>query len=338
MRDAEERLPMRPAGEAPRLARVAPAAAGSTQATGVLIVALGVVVLSFESTIVGLLHLSAWTILLWRGSLMAIGLTTIFWLGWARGGALRGVRAAGGCGLVVAVLFACDNVLFILALRTTSVANTLIILSTAPAWSGVLSWVLLGERGSARTWIVTVVALAGVAAIFSGSLGHGHPLGDLAAFGAAGSLAGALVLARRARSMVTLPSMALGGLLAAAVAAPFARPALPTGSEALLLGLLGLVIAPVAFGCVSAGLRYLPAQEVGLLMLLETVLGPFWALLILHQPPGAAALLGGAVIVPALLVNGVLSARQRNPPPAGRAEPRARQPASDHHRPEAGPG
>ena len=65
----------------------------------------------------------------------------------------------------------------------------------------------------------------------------------------------------------------------------------------LLLGLLGLVIAPVAFGCVSAGLRYLPAQEVGLLMLLETLLGPFWALLgpfcallVLHQSPGAAAL------------------------------------------------
>jgi drug/metabolite transporter (DMT)-like permease len=326
---------MQPAGGTPPVAWVA---GGSTQATGVLIVGLGVLVLSFESTVVGLLHMSAWTILLWRGPLMAIGFVTIFWLGSARGYLPRGLRAAGRSGLVVAALFACDNVLFILALRTTSVADTLIILSTAPAWSGVLSRLLLGERGSARTWIVTVAALAGVAAIFSGGLGHGHPVGDLAAFGAAGSIAGTLVLVRRARSMVTLPSMALGGLLAAAVAAPFARPVAPTGSEALLLGLLGLVIAPVAFGCVSAGLRYLPAQEVGLLMLLETLLGPFWALLVLHQSPGAAALAGGALIVPALLINGLVGARPQVAPLDTAAGQPERQPASDHDRSEAGPG
>jgi drug/metabolite transporter (DMT)-like permease len=297
-------LPMRPAGGTHSVA------AGSTQATGVMIAVLGAVVLSFESVIVALLHLSAWTILLWRGPLMAIGLVAIFWLGWARGSLLPGLRAAGGWGLVIAVLFACDNVLFILALRTTSVADTLIILSTAPAWSGALSRVLLGERVPARTWIVTVAALAGVAVIFSGSLGHGHPLGDLAAFGAAGSIAGTLVLVRRARSMVTLPPMALGALLAAAVAAPFAQPTALTASDALLLVLIGLVVTPVAFGCISIGLRYLPAQEVGLLMLLETLLGPVWALLVLGQSPGAAALAGGAVIVPALVVNGLLSARQ----------------------------
>jgi drug/metabolite transporter (DMT)-like permease len=106
----------------------------------------------------------------------------------------------------------------------------------------------------------------------------------------------------------------------------------------IALGLLGLVIAPVAFGCVSAGLRYLPAQEVGLLMLLETQLGPFWALLVLHQSPGAAALAGGALIVPALLINGLVGARPQVAPLDTAAGQPERQPASDHDRSEAGPG
>jgi drug/metabolite transporter (DMT)-like permease len=97
------------------------------------------------------------------------------------------------------------------------------------------------------------------------------------------------------------------------------------------------VLAPVAFGCVSAGLRYLPAQEVGLLMLLA-LLGPFWALLVLHQSPGAAALAGGAVIVPALLINGLVGARRQVAPLDTAAAQRERQPASDHDRSEAGPG
>jgi drug/metabolite transporter (DMT)-like permease len=142
---------------------------GPTQARWTSITAAGVVVLSFEGVIVRLLDLSQWTILLVRGPLMAIGLGVIFWLGWGRGGGLlRGLRAIGGWGLLAATLFACDNLLFIIALRTSSVANTLVLLSTAPVFAGVGGRVVLGERAPARTWVVTATVLAGVAVIVSG--------------------------------------------------------------------------------------------------------------------------------------------------------------------------
>lgn len=126
------------------------------------VTAAGVVVLSFEGVILRLLDLSQWTILLVRGPLMAVGLGVIFWLGWGRGGGLlRGLRATGGWGLLAAALFACDNVLFVVALRSTSVANTLLLLSTAPVFAGALGRPVLGERVPARTWVVTATVLCG---------------------------------------------------------------------------------------------------------------------------------------------------------------------------------
>jgi drug/metabolite transporter (DMT)-like permease len=291
-----------------------PAAAKWTSVT-----AAGVVVLSFEGVILRLLDLSQWTILLVRGPLMAVGLGVVFWLGWGRGGGLlRGLRATGGWGLLAAALFACDNVLFVVALRSTSVANTLLLLSTAPVFAGALGRPVLGERVPARTWVVTATVLCGVAVIFAGGFGRGHLSGDLAALGAAASIAGTLVVIRRARSVVMLPSMALGALAAALVAAPLADPGSVTGPDALLLALVGLVIAPVAFGPISIGPRHLPAQEVSLLMLLETVLGPVWAWLILGQSPGRSTLAGGALIVGALVTHAAIGLRRPVPAPPPR--------------------
>ena len=289
----------------------------SVQAKGVLITGTGGVVLSFEGVLVQLLHVDQWTILLCRGPLMAAGFLLIFWLGWARGGLVTGLRAVGGWGLLAALLFAVDNVLFIVALRTTSVANTLIILSTVPICAALLGRVFLGERVGRRDWAVIGVVLAGVVVIFSGSLGRGQLPGDLAALGAALSIAGTLVIIRRSRAVVMLPSMALGALVAGLVAAPLAAPGTVGGADALILLALGLVIAPIAFGCISIGPRYLPAHQVGLLMLLETVLGPVWAWVVLGQVPATRTVAGGTIIVAALVVQSVLTVRRPEPTAAG---------------------
>ncbi len=282
----------------------------SAQAKGMLIAGTGAIVLSFEGVLVQLLDASQWTILFVRGPLMAGGFLLIFWSGWARGsGLVSGLRAVGGWGLAAAALFAVDNLLFIVALRTTSVANTLVILSTGPVWAALLGRLLLGERVSARTWAVAATVLAGVAIIFSGSLGRGRLPGDLAALGAAVSIAGTLVIIRRARTVVMLPSMALGALVAGLAAWPLADPGSISAPDAGVLLLLGLVIAPVAFGCIAIGPRYLPAHEVGLVMLLETALGPLWAWLILAQAPGTRTLAGGAMVVAALVAQSFLSIR-----------------------------
>ena len=53
------------------------------------------------------------------------------------------------------------------------------------------------------------------------------------------------------------------------------------------------------------GPRYIPAAEVGLLMLLESILGPLWVWLFLDEEPGHLTLIGGAIVISTLAINTV---------------------------------
>ena len=93
------------------------------------------------------------------------------------------------------------------------------------------------------------------------------------------------------------------GKTSAFVMLPFAAPLSVQADEIWLLLVLGLAVLPVSFGLISLGPRYLPAPEVALILLLETVLGPFWVWLVLEEQPSAFALAGGAIVVGALVLH-----------------------------------
>src|SRR3546814_5667322 len=102
-----------------------------------------------------------------------------------------------------------------------------------------------------------------------------------------------------------VPAMALAGLLTAAWALSAALlleygPLLYSGARLGYALIMGLLVVPVSFALITVGPRYLPAAEVGLITLLETVLGPLWVWLVLAEYPGDRALLGGALVVLAL--------------------------------------
>ncbi len=59
----------------------------------------------------------------------------------------------------------------------------------------------------------------------------------------------------------------------------------------------GLLVIPFSFLLISFGPRFLPAPEVALLMLLETILGPFLVWFFLGEEPGRFALLGGGIVI-----------------------------------------
>src|SRR5262249_33994091 len=60
--------------------------------------------------------------------------------------------------LAVAACMALASTCFIFSLTYTSVANTLILISTGPYVAGLLGWLMLGERVAPRTWVTMGVA------------------------------------------------------------------------------------------------------------------------------------------------------------------------------------
>ncbi len=256
--------------------------------------ALGVLCLTPDALLVRLIECPAWTLLFWRGFLMAAGLTVFV------RATRRDLRSLDRRGWLAAAFLASSTTCFVFSLQATQAANTLVIIATSPLLAGLLAWLLLRETLPWQTWLAIVVALGGVALSVLDSSARGSLWGELLACGSALSMAGHFTALRWWRSPDGPLAVWAAGLLAALVALPFCQPLAVPSDDVVWLVVLGLVVLPVAFGLISVGPRYLPAAEVGLFMLLETVLGPLWVWLALGETPGPYTLVGGSIVVATL--------------------------------------
>ncbi len=213
--------------------------------------------------------------------------------------------------LISALLVAVANTLFVGAIVHTTVANTLIILAAMPLFGAILGWLLIGEKVRPRTWISILLAICGVVVIFADSLGGGTSTGNALALVTSVFLALNLIVLRRAGDVDIVLALSLAGFLAAAIAWPFADPFDVNGRDMAILAVLGLVVLPGGSVLFFWGTRYIPAVEVALLALLETVLGPIWVWLGIGEVPTVQCLIGGLVVLLAVGGNAVLALRPR---------------------------
>jgi drug/metabolite transporter (DMT)-like permease len=102
----------------------------------------------------------------------------------------------------------------------------------------------------------------------------------------------------------------LAGIFSILIALPLAWPLTPALSDLAVLGIMGCL--QLGTGCVlmTIATRHLSAGEVGLLALLETVLGPIWVWLGVGERPTDIALIGGLIVIGALLFNEWLGFRE----------------------------
>jgi len=275
---------------------------------GMLLTGLGVLVLTPDSLLIRLIEADPLTLLFWRGLLLSLSLGIFFAVRYNRT-VLRQFWTIGIHGLFVVLLFASGTILFVTSIIMTAVANTLVIISAAPLLAAIFSHLFLHEDVPLRTWLATFACMVGIASIFAGSLGRGAPLGDFCAAGTACALAGNLVIIRHARSVSMVPALALSGIVVAIAVIPFASPFAVSTRDLVLLLLLGAVVLPISIGLITVGPRYLPAPEVALLMLLETVLGPLWVWLAMKEVPTVETFLGGTLVITTLAIHSALGLR-----------------------------
>jgi drug/metabolite transporter (DMT)-like permease len=218
-----------------------------------------------------------------------------------RGNVLAAWRSIGIAGVGVAVCLAAASCAFILALNETTVARVLFIQAIAPVLAAVLARVFLGEPISPRTAVALALALAGVG-IMLGAPGSGDLTGDLLAVGMALSFAAALVITRHRRDVSMAPATCLSQVLLMVAFLPFASLGDVGNQDLLVLAALGAGQIGLGLIFLTLGARLIPAAQVGLITLLEVVLGPLWVWLALDEHPGTLTLVGGAVVVVAIVI------------------------------------
>ena len=245
-------------------------------------------------------------IVFWRSLSLTVALFVVL-CAWHRQRVVAKILAVGPWGIVSAACLASTFFAFILSVTRTTVANTTVVMSLAPLFGAIAGLLFLGERVAPRTWVAIGVAATGLTAMVLDSLSGEGFLGILFALGVPLGLAANVVINRRhGGSTDMVPTVLIAGLISLPLALPLALPFEASPRDDAIVLVMGTV--QLAGGCVliTLAMRYLPAVEVGLFTLLETVLGPVWVWLAYGEQPTAMALSGGALIFGALLLNSLL--------------------------------
>lgn len=270
---------------------------------GVIITALGVLIISPDGLLTRLIYTDHWTLIFWRAILLAFGMWILTSLvhpnkTW------QSYKGMGRHGLLMVVLYTFGTISFITAITHTSVANTLIILSTTPLFAALIGYVVLREPIELRTWCAIGLVAVGIYVISSDGDNQAATLyGDIAAMLGAFFLAAGFTVVRSKPTISVFPVISASGLVTALVVLPLAQPFSITQQDMGYLIIMGVYMLPLGTALMYIGPKYIPASEVGLMLLLESVLGPTWVWLALDEKPGLRTFVGGAIILSTLAIN-----------------------------------
>lgn len=222
------------------------------------------------------------------------------------------LRSISRIGLLAGLLQGIDRLAFVTAVQTTTVANTLTIFAAVPAFAAVFAWFVLGERCGLVKSLAIAASLAGVIIICGSDLSATGLFGNSMAVISAVLYGVYIVCLRFSTKDEVLESLFLSAVFSAVMAFPFVDfSAGVAPMDLAIIAFQGLVLLPIGFGLYFLGTNYLPAAEVALIGLLETVLAPLLAWAVLAEVPSQHALLGGAIVVLAVFGQAIHGLLQR---------------------------
>jgi drug/metabolite transporter (DMT)-like permease len=251
-----------------------------------------------------------WKITFWRSLFMTLFLLGV--ISFQHGRRLpERMRAMGWPGIVTALLFALMFISFILALSTTTVANTLVLGSVSPFVAALFGRLFLLEAVLPRTWIAMIAALAGIVVMFFDSISGGVWTGNLIALCIPIAFATSVVILRKSRAEVDMiPSIFLAGIFSMILTLPFAMPLSVSPGDLGLLATMGVVQLGLGLMLFMLAVPHLSSAEIALLSVLEIIFGVVSTWMLVGERPANATLLGGGIVIGALVANQIAGLRQ----------------------------
>jgi drug/metabolite transporter (DMT)-like permease len=195
--------------------------------------------------------------------------------------------------------------LWIESLSLTTVANSVVLVTTSPVFGAVFAWLFLRERIGRRTLVAIILCVAGSLIIGrrGASLGAENLRGDVYAILGAAAFGAQFVVARSVRRTMGLLEYVFITYTASAlilIAVALLRGDSLTGlGSANYLWLFLLALGPQVFGHSSLNwaLKYLAAPKVAVSILGEPVGSAILAWLFFSEVPGYGLFIGGALIL-----------------------------------------
>lgn len=205
------------------------------------------------------------------------------------------------------VSFASMNFLFVAAMTRGTAAAAIFLQYTATAWAFLLGALFLNERVTGANLLALGFCLAGIFVIVGGQWQGAQFVGTLLALGSGLAYGGVIVSLRALYEedsawLVVLNHVVSGAILLPLVGRLSLHLTAPQWSVIAALGAFQMGLPYLLF---AKGVATVPAQEAGLMTLLEAVLNPIWVWLFWGEEVVASTWLGGALILAGLLARSV---------------------------------
>ena len=204
---------------------------------------------------------------------------------------------SGHHGLIYIVTFSITNIAFVVSIQNTNVANTLVMIAMAPMLSAILGAFFLKEMPYGKTWVAIGITFIAAVYIFYDSLQLGSIFGDLLGLLCALGLAVGAVTIRSAKNKNLVPAAVVGKLVVAIFAMFFIESYALLDKDLLIVPLMCVMCVAIPFVLVTIAPRFIPAEEVNLFFLLETIIGPFWVWMVIKEQPSLEIIQGGIIII-----------------------------------------
>ena len=191
---------------------------------------------------------------------------------------------------------------YVFAMYNTTVANANFIIQTQAIFLAIFGYLFLKEKLSNLTLVSIILAMSGVILMVGNSLSPGQLSGNLVAFIMPISFAVLIIIVRKYPNVDMIPLQLFAGIVAMLIGY-FVSSKINISTNDLFLGFLaGFFQVGLGFIFITIGAKKTLSAMVGILMMTEAVLGPFWAWIFLDENLQFYSLVGGSIILFAVFI------------------------------------
>ena len=283
----------------------------TNNAKGLALTSLGVFIMSLESLFIKFTTISPFLFSFYIGIFMFISMISTFVFK-EKAVLKKAFNSSMPILIVCAILMGTSNIFFITAIKTTTVANVVIIFGTAALFSALFAYIFFKEKITINIIIASFFMFVGLFVIFNDELEVGSLDGNIYALLCTSLFAMSFVLLSRYKQMDRVLLTALSGLVLSIIAFFFCEDLAIDLKTLAVVMTMGLLISPISRVLLGTGAKYISASEVSLLMIIETIMAPVWVWIFLNEVPSSYTFIGGSIIVATLVANSLYTLKKES--------------------------
>ena len=270
--------------------------------SGPLLVAMGGLFLSSGGTIFRSFEMAdPWAIYFWRSVFFTPAVLLFVYLT-NQSQFTQKFKSLGWIGIICAALYATGSGAYMFALKYTTVANVVFIISIQTFFLAVMGYFFLKEKINFSTMIAIILAATGLYVMIGTKISGGSALGNAFAFVIPVAFTLVVIIIRKFNHIDMVPAVAVSGIFALVVGFIFSGSIAITVHDLILVFFFGALQYAPGFICLTLGSRKTPAAKIGIFTFTEALAGPIWAWMFINEIPPLGVFIGGGIIFLAILL------------------------------------